>query len=1074
MFKVKLPRRKQGFSKISVLVLSASLVVSMLPSGITGNNTKLSPIGIVEAAMAYAAKDIALNPGRDESELNFTWYTDGQPTTSIIQMAKKSDMINGVFPVAQAKSFIGLATKAATTNYSNKVTATGLEPKTQYVYRVGDGDDANWSSVYDYTTRDASNYTLLFVGDPQIGSSGNVPNDTEGWNKTLKKAVEQFPNISYIMSAGDQVETATNEPQFAAFESPEILRNLPVATTIGNHDTSGANYKYHFNVPNESTEGVTTAGGDYYYTYGDTLFMVLNSNNKTGASHTKFMEDTVKVVPDVKWRIVTFHHDIYGAGPHDVDTDVLGLRRDLVPTFDKLDIDMIFVGHDHSYVRSKLMNGDKVEGPQLKDSQENDVNPTGRTYVTANSASGSKYYDLKNSNTSYIAASRQNKSRMFSTINVTPSTITVDTYEMDNITNESIKIDSYGMVKEPENVKLYTKQAQQKDTTSSIEYYYATNNANAVKNLKTTFKFDSTKIKFNNAELVTPDAGAVFDIDRDNLSDGEVSIRADLATPIRSDAYGEYKDALKLTFDLVDDQKPTKASLQLTKSVLTTQNRHSDTTSIVEESEAEIVVGVEATGVELNKNALNLTVGGKDVLTAAVQPADATNQEVSWKSSDELVATVDENGRVTAVLEGSAKITATTVDGNFTAESDVTVTDTGTIVEAVDVRINEEILDLMIGESGALTATVLPEDTTNQDISWSSSDELVAKVDANGRVTGLNVGTTDITVRTEDGSNKTYTIQVNVKPANISVTGVTLDPAALTFTVGGASRTLFATVNPSNATNKEVTWKSSNVSVATVVYGIVQPVAMGTATITVTTVDGNFINTSTVTVTTASSGSVPSTPTPSTPTPSTPAPSTPAPNKPVPSTPTPSTPVPSTPTKLFTDIPAGYWAATAIQDLISRQILKGTSEGSFEPGRSVTRAEFTAMLVRALNLTEISSARFTDVKTGNWYAEAVSMAVKAGIVQGKSTTVFGANMQITREEMVTMLMRAYEYMNGKASVIRSNTFTDGSQISPWAVDSVKEAVALNLIKGTDTGAFKPRGISTRAEAAQVVYNLLNK
>lgn len=1073
MFKVKLPRRKQGFSKISVLVLSASLVVSMLPSGFTSYNTKLSPISIVEAAMAYAAKDIALNPGRDESELNFTWYTDGQPTTSIVQMAKKSDVINGIFPVAQAKSFTGLASKAATTNYSNKVTATGLEPKTQYVYRVGDGDDTNWSSVYDYTTRDASNYTLLFVGDPQIGSSGNVSNDTVGWNKTLTKAVEQFPNISYIMSAGDQVETATNEPQFAAFESPEILRSLPVATTIGNHDTSGANYKYHFNVPNESTEGVTTAGGDYYYTYGDTLFMVLNSNNKTGASHTKFMEDTVKVVPDAKWRIVTFHHDIYGAGPHDVDTDVLGLRRDLVPTFDKLDIDMIFVGHDHSYVRSKLMNGDKVEGPQLKDSQENDVNPTGRTYVTANSSSGSKYYDLKNSNTSYIAASRQNKSRMFSTINVTPSTITVDTYEMDNITNETTKIDSYGMVKEPENVKLYTKQVQQKDTKSSIEYYYATNNANAVKNLKTSFKFDSTKIKFNNAALVTPDAGAVLEIDRDNLSNGEVSIRADLETPIRSDAYGAYKDVLKLTFDLVDNQKPTKASLQLIKSVLTTQNRHSDTTSLVEASEAEIVVGVEATGIALNKNALNLTVGGKDVLTATVQPADATNQEVSWNSSDELVATVDENGRVTALLEGSARITATTIDGSFTAESVVTVTDAETIVEAVDVIINEKSIDLMIGESGTLTATVLPANTTNQDISWSSSDEFVAKVDANGRVTGLNVGTTDITVRTEDGSNKTYTIQVNVKAANISVTGVTLDPVAMTLTVGGGSQTLFATVNPSNATNKAVTWKSSNETVATVVYGIVQPVAVGTATITVTTEDGYFINTSTVRVK-ASSSTVPSSPAPSTPVPSAPAPSTPVPSIPAPSAPAPSTPVPSTPTKSFIDIPDGYWAATAIQDLVSRQILKGTSEGMFEPGRSVTRAEFTTMLVRALNLTEKSSASFLDVKSEHWYSEAIYLAVKVGIVQGKSTTVFGPNLQITREEMVTMLMRAYEYMNGKASVIGSNTFTDGSQISPWAVDSVKDALALNLIKGTETGAFKPHGISTRAEAAQVVYNLLNK
>ena len=95
-------------------------------------------------------------------------------------------------------------------------------------------------------------------------------------------------------------------------------------------------------------------------------------------------------------------------------------------------------------------------------------------------------------------------------------------------------------------------------------------------------------------------------------------------------------------------------------------------------------------------------------------------------------------------------------------------------------------------------------------------------------------------------------------------------------------------------------------------------------------------------------------------------------------------------------------------------MLAGTAERTFEPGRKVSRAEFTAMLVRALKLTDKGTVTFSDVKPDAWYADSIALAVKAGIVTGKSTTLFGTNDQITREEMVTMLMRSYELLNGKA------------------------------------------------------------
>ncbi|MFD0714554.1 NPCBM/NEW2 domain-containing protein [Paenibacillus sp. GCM10027626] len=181
-------------------------------------------------------------------------------------------------------------------------------------------------------------------------------------------------------------------------------------------------------------------------------------------------------------------------------------------------------------------------------------------------------------------------------------------------------------------------------------------------------------------------------------------------------------------------------------------------------------------------------------------------------------------------------------------------------------------------------------------------------------------------------------------------------------------------------------------------------------------------------------------------------------------------------TKRFDDVAPQYWAAPAIKSLAAKQIVTGTSATTFEPERSVTRAEFAALLVRALKL-ELKGGpelTFTDVKPGDWYAEAIAIAVQAGIVKGKSAEKFDPHAQITREEMVVMLMRAWELMEGKVSAGAVSTFADEGDISAWAAASVKAAAAQQLIKGRAAGMFAPQGTATRSEAAQVIYNLLNQ
>ena len=154
---------------------------------------------------------------------------------------------------------------------------------------------------------------------------------------------------------------------------------------------------------------------------------------------------------------------------------------------------------------------------------------------------------------------------------------------------------------------------------------------------------------------------------------------------------------------------------------------------------------VSVTGVTLNKAALTLTVGDEETLTAAVAPADATNKNVQWASSDAAVATVTD-GKVKAVSAGTAKITVTTVDGSKTADCTVTVV----AVVNINVTLNKTELILAVGKDETLVATVKPDDAANKNVTWESSDKAIATV-ADGKVTAVKDGTAKITVTTVDG-----------------------------------------------------------------------------------------------------------------------------------------------------------------------------------------------------------------------------------------------------------------------------------------------------------------------------------
>lgn len=457
------------------------IVLAMMAAGLL--TTPISALS-VQAKQAIGTEDwtvdtdytkLLISPGADETKLNFSWYSEkvqGEVSRAIgtkagVQIAKKADM-NGTefptnakfFPVEELNEVTTL--KNGDSYYINRVDTTGFEENTSYVYRYS-SDGVTWSSPQDYKTKDFDRFQVLYVGDPQIGSSGNVQTDVfgseggQGWNTTLTAANTRFPNLSYMISVGDQVEKATDiltsggkqdankdfEVEWAGFMQPSLLRNLPVQTLVGNHESSGVNLKNHTNVPNESSVG-TKAGNDYYYTYGSTLFMVLNTNNSNAADHTVFMDQAVKANPDAKWRVVTFHQDIYGSGAPHSDSDGAEMRKWLAPVVDKFDIDVVLTGHDHAYSRSYQLENGQVLSDQQADEAGRIINPTGTVYMTANSATGSKYYDLIAQQQYYIAERDQKFHPNYSVLNIDDASFSIDTYDV--TTGEKVD-DTYTIVK---------------------------------------------------------------------------------------------------------------------------------------------------------------------------------------------------------------------------------------------------------------------------------------------------------------------------------------------------------------------------------------------------------------------------------------------------------------------------------------------------------------------------------------------------------------------------------------------------------------------------------------------------
>ena len=433
-------------------------------------------------------KAISLSVGSTPTELNLNWFSTDSANGQI-QFAKKADMTGNEFPEAKAKTVNAKIEKAqADGYYANKATMSDLEENTAYVYRVG--NNGHWSETYTTTTKSKGDFSFLFAGDPQLGSSGDLASDKDGWKKTLDLVNTNplFKDVHFIQNAGDHVEAGKNESQYDAYLSNyqgSVVYSTPFANVVGNHDYAGTAYNDHFNLPNVSNLGSSGQGnaqGDYYYIYNNALMLVLNSNNRSTAEHEEFIKNTLaktKDNQDIKWKIVVFHHSIYSSASHASDNDILARRDTLAPMFSQNGIDLVLMGHDHVYTRSMLMDGTTALKDESFDQNGNPIHevtdPKGLTYITANSASGSKYYEFtSNLSGDYIAVKNQEHTPNITKLDVKDNQLKIVTYRTSDLSvvdDFTINKTSTETVDKTELEKLINECSQIDDSTYTKESF---------------------------------------------------------------------------------------------------------------------------------------------------------------------------------------------------------------------------------------------------------------------------------------------------------------------------------------------------------------------------------------------------------------------------------------------------------------------------------------------------------------------------------------------------------------------------------------------------------------------------
>ena len=370
--------------------ISTAVVVSLFGSATTAVAAD-APAGAINTRISR----IVLGIGSDATEANLAWQSKTNET-QFLEYWPTADPTN----ITRVESPRGPYNSAVF--YPHEATMTGLEPDTEYAYRVG-SDRRGYSEQRTFTTgTDGDSWSFLAMADAQIGVDTKIAEQSAAWNKAVNTATGEHPDSAFIMHLGDQVEGwGAPVKQLEEFTAPEKLQEYRLAVLKGNHETYTLDRHFQdtYFLPNEVDD---TA--NYFFNYNNVLFIGLDGNRASKADidvHAKFVNETIAAHgADADWVIVGIHHAPFSQGTHYTDKDVVELRNSLTPKLSEAGVDLVLSGHDHIYTRTHLMNGvDPVipagasKSGDILIPEDNEV-----LYVTSTTATGGKYYDFQDEN----------------------------------------------------------------------------------------------------------------------------------------------------------------------------------------------------------------------------------------------------------------------------------------------------------------------------------------------------------------------------------------------------------------------------------------------------------------------------------------------------------------------------------------------------------------------------------------------------------------------------------------------------------------------------------------------------
>ncbi len=368
--------------------------------------------------------------GADETQVSIVWHAEKGKADAKVRFSESASMTNAVV-------FTGKTTESENENQLVcRVNITDLDENTTYYYQWYKGTE--WSEICKYETKSFSSHKALVIGDIQIGGqtedSTKQSQDGLTWNNVLAEALTKNPDISYLVSPGDNTSTGKTADEWQTLLMPPVLRSLPLALAIGNHDKKGMTYNYYTNMPNEFYgkyfEGLDR---DFWFRQGDVLYLVFDATSASAMDHMAMAKEAVEKNPDAKWRIGVMHQALFGPAycAFSAETQIL-LNAVFTPIFDTYDVDLVLTGHSHIQGRSHFMYESMTIGKAK--SGKTYTNPKGTVYLNTNAiCDQGSFEEYEKLNLNYVAYSfGKNDVTTYTVLSFEGDTMNIETRRGDN------------------------------------------------------------------------------------------------------------------------------------------------------------------------------------------------------------------------------------------------------------------------------------------------------------------------------------------------------------------------------------------------------------------------------------------------------------------------------------------------------------------------------------------------------------------------------------------------------------------------------------------------------------------